>query len=137
MRLLDKNIEEKKLYNICKQLQESSSRKVKENIIKTNMENYLFKEMLTFLFDNNITTGIDIKKLNTQILSHIATPAFEDLIGLMNYISTSSLLVQQNNLVTSSTLAKTISTISMLWLSSSVAQVFSLTGNLTAYLMRR
>ena len=90
MRLLDKNIEEKNLYNICKQLQESSSRKVKESIIKTNMENYLFKEMLTFLFDNNITTGIDIKKLNTQILSHIATPTFEDLIGLMNYLKTNN-----------------------------------------------
>ena len=54
------------LYNVCKRLQETSSRNGKELIIEENKHYDDFKDLMLFLFNNNITTGIDIKKLNKE-----------------------------------------------------------------------
>ena len=51
------------LYEICEQLKANSSRLAKEDIIRNNLNNELFVSLLKFLFDNNITTGIDINSV--------------------------------------------------------------------------
>lgn len=56
------------LYNVCKDLQNVTKRTAKEHIIADYREYEDFKEMLLFLFDNSVTTGLDIKKINKQIV---------------------------------------------------------------------
>ena len=55
-----------KLYDICCELQNNSARTVKEQIIRENRKYEDFGYLMKFLFDNNITTGIDIKKIGKQ-----------------------------------------------------------------------
>lgn len=76
------------LYNVCKQLQETSSRKDKEAIIKKYSDYTLFTDTMRFLFDNNITTGLDIKKINKQLrVDGTAVIVPEDTFdGLLQYV---------------------------------------------------
>lgn len=55
------------LYTMCRNLQLTTKRSEKERIIEHNKDYEDFKSLLLFLFDNSITTGIDIKKINKQI----------------------------------------------------------------------
>ena len=52
------------VYDVCKQLKENSKRTVKEFILNKYKDDINFKLILSFLFDSNVTTGIDIKKLS-------------------------------------------------------------------------
>lgn len=54
------------LYGVCKQLQVTSARTGKEKIIAEYKGYDDFKSLLLFLFDNSVTTGLDIKKVNKQ-----------------------------------------------------------------------
>ena len=76
------------LCNVCKQLQETSSRKDKEAIIKKYSDYTLFTDTMRFLFDNNITTGLDIKKINKQLrVDGTAVIVPEDTFdGLLQYV---------------------------------------------------
>ena len=57
-----------RLYSICEELKNNSARRIKEKIIRENKDYEDFKILLKFLFDDNITTGIDIKKIDRKIL---------------------------------------------------------------------
>lgn len=56
------------LYAMCRNIQLTTKRTEKERIIEYNKEYEDFKELLLFLFDNSITTGLDIRKINKQIM---------------------------------------------------------------------
>lgn len=89
-----------RLNNICKDLQNNSSRKVKEQILEDNKDFILFKEVLRFLYDKNITTGIDIKKLNSSVEVPLPVTAFDDLSELMEYLKHNNTGSSRNILVT-------------------------------------
>lgn len=74
--------------NIFKQIKENSSKKAKEEIIRANSDNELFKSVLSFVYDDFITTGISGKKIKSDTSSVMLTLPQEsfDLIGLMNYV---------------------------------------------------
>lgn len=55
------------VYDICNQLINTSSRLEKESILRNNSDNILFREVLVFLFDKNIITGISSKKINKSV----------------------------------------------------------------------
>ena len=55
------------LYTMCRNLQLTTKRSEKERIIEHNKEYEDFKELLLFLFDNSVTTGLDIKKINKEL----------------------------------------------------------------------
>lgn len=57
----------KQVIQIFKQLQNTSGKKEKENIISIHKDNDLFKQCLVFLLDDNITTGIAKKSLSKDI----------------------------------------------------------------------
>ena len=61
------NISLKQVIEIFKQLQNTSSKKAKEEIIAKNQDNELFKKCLVFLLDDNIQTGIKSKSLKKNI----------------------------------------------------------------------
>ena len=75
-----------KLYEVCEQLKETSSRKGKESIINNYKDDELFQSTIRFLFDNTITTGIDIKKINTQVTTYCCVNDFNNLPDLLDYI---------------------------------------------------
>lgn len=54
------------LYVVCRNLQLTTKRSEKERIIEYNKECEDFKELLLFLFDNSVTTGLDIKKIHKR-----------------------------------------------------------------------
>ncbi len=60
----DKLREVKEIFD---KLAKVSSIKSKEVIVKQNEDNELFKSCLKFLLDDNITTGLDTKKLNKKV----------------------------------------------------------------------
>lgn len=57
----------KQVIEIFKQLQNTSSKNAKEEIIAKNKDNELFKQCLVFLLDDNIQTGIKSKSLKKNI----------------------------------------------------------------------
>lgn len=83
------------VYDICKELQNTSSTIEKQNILKRYEGNELFKEILKFLLDNQVVTGISKKKIDKKIeptnlninLLEVTTKSsasnFEDLL---NYV---------------------------------------------------
>ena len=56
------------LYIVCRKLQLTTKRSEKESTIEYNKEYEDFKSLLLFLFDNSVTTGLDVKKINKQIM---------------------------------------------------------------------
>lgn len=92
--LINGHIEEElgvdKLYSICEELKNNSGRKIKESILDKYKEYSDFQELLLFLFDNNVTTGLDIKKIKKGIDNFslsIETPV-STFTNLFNYIKT-------------------------------------------------
>ena len=82
------------LYDIFKELQNTSSTIEKQNLLKRYESSELFKEILKFLLDNQIVTGISKKKIDKKIkptnlnigLLEITTKSFEDIVkDLLNY----------------------------------------------------
>ena len=83
------------LYDIFKELQNTSSTIEKQNLLKHYENSELFKEILKFLLDNQIVTGISKKKIDKKIkptnlnigLLEITAKSFEDIIkDLLNYV---------------------------------------------------
>lgn len=79
-----------KLYEICEELKNNSGRRIKESIIDKYKEYSDFQELLSLLFDNNVTTGLDIKKIKKGIDNFslsIETPV-STFSNLLNYAKT-------------------------------------------------
>lgn len=75
------------LYEICTELQNTSSTLEKQNILKRNENNELFKELLKFLLDPMIVTGISKKKIEKIDISMSNTPScLYDIRNLFNYL---------------------------------------------------
>ena len=55
------------VYDICKELQNTNSTLDKQSILKQNENNELFKEVLKFLLDPMIVTGISKKKIDKDV----------------------------------------------------------------------
>lgn len=80
-----------KLYDVCCELQNNSARTLKEQIIRENRKYEDFGYLMKFLFDNNITTGIDIKKIGKEINgSNYDIPYIYKLHSLLEYIKTNN-----------------------------------------------
>lgn len=71
------------VYNICKQLQSTNGRIEKENILKENKDNQLFKDVIHFLLNPFILTGISEKKMNKVVESR---PWVADFYELQDYL---------------------------------------------------
>lgn len=75
------------LYEICTELQNTSSTLEKQNILKRNESNELFKELLKFLLDPMIVTGISKKKIEKIDISMSDIPlCLYDIRNLFNYL---------------------------------------------------
>lgn len=74
------------LYKVCKELQGTSARTGKEKIISENKNYEDFKELLLFLFDNSVTTGLDIKKINKQTNSCDYYEFVNSFTQLLDYV---------------------------------------------------
>ena len=83
------------LYDMFKELQNTSSTIEKQNLLKHYENSELFKEILKFLLDNQIVTGISKKKIDKKIkptnlnigLLELTAKSFEDIIkDLLNYV---------------------------------------------------
>lgn len=61
-----------------------SAKSSKEAILKQNKDNELFKECLKFLLDNNIITGLSIKKINKDV--GLNTETTTDITCMFNYL---------------------------------------------------
>ena len=74
--------------DIFKRIKETSSKKAKEEIIKENGDNELFKSVLSFVYDDFITTGISGKKIKSDTSSVTLTmpQGSFDLVSLMDYV---------------------------------------------------
>ena len=74
----------KEVIKLFKQIQETSGKNDKINIVKANADNELFKKCLVFLLDTNIVTGISKKKLSKKFLTPqsviLVTYTFEDVM---------------------------------------------------------
>ena len=74
----------KEVIKLFKQIQETSGKNDKINIVKANADNELFKKCLVFLLDTNIVTGISKKKLSKKFLAPqnviLVTYTFEDVM---------------------------------------------------------
>lgn len=77
------------LYEVVNSLQNTSSRNAKEAILKDYKGSAVFRNVLTFLFDSRITTGLDIKKLNKDIK---VEPEYSlpGLLSLLEYLKTNN-----------------------------------------------
>ena len=76
------------LYKVCESLKTNTARTIKEDIIRDNMFYSDFQLLLKFLFDNNITTGIDIKKLEKPLKSGLTCVPMNTFEELLNYVKT-------------------------------------------------
>ena len=75
------------LYEICTELQNTSSTLEKQNILKQNENNELFKELLKFLLDPMIVTGISKKKIEKIDISMSDIQLCQyDIRNLFNYL---------------------------------------------------
>ena len=74
------------LYQVCRNLQLNTKRSEKERLIECNKECEDFKELLLFLFDNSITTGLDIKKVNKQTNSCDYYEFINSFAQLLDYV---------------------------------------------------
>ena len=77
------------LYEICTELQNTSSTLEKQNILKQHENNELFKELLKFLLDPMIVTGISKKKIEKIDISMSPSDiqlCQYDIRNLFNYL---------------------------------------------------
>jgi DNA ligase-1 len=78
------------VYDICRELQNTTSTIEKQNLLKRYENNELFKEVLKFLLDPMIVTGVSKKKINKSVNISIYEVKGGDykLKELLNYIKT-------------------------------------------------
>lgn len=79
----------KQVHEIIKQIQSVSGRIDKENILKTNSDNQLLKDILYFTFNPYITTGLRSKKIN-KFKNAKPTKQFDNIIELFEYIKSNN-----------------------------------------------
>ncbi|MGL4451075.1 MAG: hypothetical protein ACRCTZ_07800 [Sarcina sp.] len=76
----------KRVKDIFTEIQNVSSIKAKEYILKQNADNKLFKECLKFLLDSNVVTGLSTKKMNKDVL--LVNETFVDIRDAFKYLQT-------------------------------------------------
>jgi DNA ligase-1 len=76
------------IYDICKEFQSTSSTIEKQNLLQRYESNKLFKEVLKFLLDPMVVTGISKKKIdkNVRIVYHETESGDYDLLDLLDYV---------------------------------------------------
>lgn len=76
------------VYDICKELQNTSSTIEKQNLLKRYENNELFKQTLKFLLDPMIVTGISKKKINKSVnITYTEVESGDyDLLDLFDYV---------------------------------------------------
>ena len=82
------------LYQICIKLQLTTKRTEKERLIEYNKECEDFKELLLFLFDNSVTTGLDIKKINKQTNSCDYYEFINSFTQLLDYVKEGTCIIK-------------------------------------------
>lgn len=66
---------------IFEQIKNTSGTNDKKSIIASNKENELFKKCLVFLLDDNVITGLSVKKISKDVRkSEYILPTFEDVM---------------------------------------------------------
>ena len=76
-----------KLIEIFNELKSTSSRKEKERIISENKDNQLFRDILYFVFNPYIVTGISKKKFSKKIFKPLVDP-IKNVNEMMKYLQT-------------------------------------------------
>ena len=77
-----------KILEIFNNLMDTSSRNEKEDILRANKDNELFKDILKFVYDPYIVTGLSAKKLYKMIDFSTPYTELKDVRELMNYLVT-------------------------------------------------
>lgn len=80
---MDNNLKE--CLEILKSIQDNSGRIAKENILKENKDNQLLKDMLFFLYNPYIVTGISTKKLNKNVKLEV-NKNLNTIIDVMDFL---------------------------------------------------
>ncbi|HDK7194970.1 TPA: hypothetical protein PTV74_003278 [Clostridium botulinum] len=75
----------KECLEILKNIGNNSSRIAKENILKENKDNQLLKDILFFLYNPYIVTGMNTKKLNKKVKSEIKNE-LNTIIDVINFL---------------------------------------------------
>jgi DNA ligase-1 len=79
----------KQILEIFNQLTATTSRTEKENILKNNKDNELFKTILEFVYNPYIVTGLSSKKLNKKVKLPSCL-GMQDIIDLMGYLKSNN-----------------------------------------------
>lgn len=79
----------KRIVEIIKELQGTAGRLDKERILRENKDNELFKEVLKFVYDPYIVTGLSKKKLNKK-LKFNSSEGFETIEDIISYLKTNN-----------------------------------------------
>lgn len=74
----------KNLVKIINELKNESSRNGKETILKKNKDNKVFREVLSFVFDSFVLSGMSTKKINKNVKGEGVAPL--NLSSAMNYL---------------------------------------------------
>ncbi|NFH40772.1 RNA ligase family protein [Clostridium sporogenes] len=75
----------KECLEILKSIGADSSRIAKEHILKENKDNQLLKDILFFLYNPYIVTGINTKKLNKKVKLEVSNE-LDTIIDVMNFL---------------------------------------------------
>lgn len=76
------------MYEIFSTIKETSGKNDKIQIVKDNEHNEVFKQFLTFLYDDMITTGLSTQKVNKKIKTNgaVTIRGFDSPIAIMDYL---------------------------------------------------
>jgi DNA ligase-1 len=72
--------------NILNQIKETNSRNDKEQILKDNKDNDLLKDVLKFLYNPFVVTGVSTKKINKKVTYTNRNREIYNIYDLMNYL---------------------------------------------------
>lgn len=75
------------VFNILKQIELTSSRNEKEQILENNKQNILFKDIIQFIFNPYIVTGISSKKIKKIKTPKVTTQKINTVQDLIKYLS--------------------------------------------------
>ena len=78
-----------KVLEIIKDIESTSSKKVKETILKQNEDNQLLKKVLKFVYDTNIVTGLSKKKVQKEVSEQDFMPT-DDIMEYLKINNTGS-----------------------------------------------
>lgn len=75
------------IYDVFEEIKSTSSTNKKKEILRANKDLNGLMDILVFLFDTRITTGIDKKKLNMFVINDVENPPSEDFRDVINYLA--------------------------------------------------